>query len=381
MKSFISARFFAVLFFVTLFLALLSACGRAEPETIRVAAFYDQKTVKAGEVDTTEINQYLEEQEKTYRLSVEQFANLEDINLSEYDLFLTDHYFTPTQISGSFLDLTEELRTGNLQPLYKAYPEIFWTTVLTNGRIYNLHGSTYTNYATLLTPYQEELSAMLTSYFRIITPYIGIANSDMNMQAICLYESSYMNEIKSLVRDQFQQEDIVLPAVDIHSSYARPAFYPDAQTYIPQDAPHLEAVFTLLNDIAVNLELGAVCQSEITPFTSTDCLSAGTLLEKNWQTFQEQFSTYQEGLLPKFSFDPSSVLAQTKAIDLAIQNWQKTHDSSELDPASYESIKAWSAGWNTYIKDFTAMLYENGLQNVLDEVNRQVAAYIAEAVQ
>ena len=381
MKSFISARFFAVLFFVTLFLVLLSACGRAEPETIRVAAFYDQKTVKAGEVDTTEINQYLEEQEKTYRLSVEQFTDLEDINLSEYDLLLTDHFFTPKQISGSFLDLTEELHTGNLQLLYNAYPEIFWTTVLTNGHIYNLHGSTYANYPTLLTPYKEDLSAVLTSYFRIITPYIGIANSDMDMQAVCLYESSYMSEIKAFVKNQFEQNDAAIPVVDIHSAYARPALYLDAQTYIPQNAVHLEAVFSLFNDIANDLELGAICQSEITPFTSTDCLSAGPLLEKNWQTFQEQFSTYQEGLLPKFSFDPSSVLTQTKAIDLAIQTWQETRDSSELDPASYDSLEAWSSGWDAYLKDFTSILYDNGLQAVLDEVNRQVAAYIAEAVQ
>ena len=60
MKSFISARFFAVLFFVTLFLVLLSACGRAEPETIRVAVFYDQNSGKNGEMDVTEIYQYLE---------------------------------------------------------------------------------------------------------------------------------------------------------------------------------------------------------------------------------------------------------------------------------------------------------------------------------
>ena len=98
-------------------------------------------SIEAIRIETEQAcNQYLASIDKEYRLSFtliqpeyESFDRYHD-----YNIMLYMPYFSPDSfVEEHFLDLTQELQTGDLTILYNSRPEVYWASVQQEGKIYN----------------------------------------------------------------------------------------------------------------------------------------------------------------------------------------------------------------------------------------------------
>ena len=96
-------------------------------------------SIEAIRIETEQAcNQYLASIDKEYRLSFtliqpeyESFDRYHD-----YNIMLYMPYFSPDSfVEEHFLDLTQELQTGDLTILYNSRPDVYWASVLQEGKI------------------------------------------------------------------------------------------------------------------------------------------------------------------------------------------------------------------------------------------------------
>lgn len=269
----------------------------------------------------------------------------------------------------------------------------------------------------------------LQEHFQMVGPYIGISYEEPEKGVQCIFESNYCRDtLKSwqeLVAKQYVQcysyeeyeeyfgekgflesimgmtifsddgregEFACYPvqktsyAYPIHSERYLDPDYPYYQLLVPQSCMKQELVFQFLNDMASDRELAAQIHEipdavsypvfYLTPASGIkDAVGESSFLDEplkeNQQTQWQSYASLKEVPAQGFVFNEEPV--QT-TIDKLMQ--LSSFYLGEENP--FIELTSGAANWDhykQYIDDFVAELYDNGMQEVIDEANRQLAAY------
>lgn len=107
----------------------------------------------------------------------------------------------------------------------------------------------------------------------------------------------------------------------------------------------------------------------------------GTLEENKAETERRMAQYELSEIIPEFVFDPTPVAEQVTEIK-AILDALKERDSWTMEtifPEYWEySMEEWSVYWDECMESLIQDMYDAGMQDVIDEVNRQIQAYQAE---
>ncbi len=239
-----------VLFLVLVSVLVITACQKTIV-TLQVG-FVLGKTAREQEVvekqmeaDLLAANQSLEEAKESYRLAGEvvPYSECGQLNPEVYDILIwQDPEFSLVQAAEEYIDLKPELENGVLKSLYESMPSIYWESVKSNEKIYNIvrglsnkkagmvvtKGSLETmegvqsvslsewerQFADIYENNQQKPFLMygygsgaynepaimeycFQNEFRMITPYLGISLNRENAKVECVYESEYAEEMKN----------------------------------------------------------------------------------------------------------------------------------------------------------------------------------------
>ena len=263
------------------------------------------------------------------------------------------------------------------------------------------------------------------SAFRMITPYLGISLQEPEAGVICVYESDYAAWIKEWwvrqwengyvtedMTDYFKAEAgeetglVFMPDTRLQICYPFPVIseknghelYPflnttpiyaevkgleSGYTLIPKTAPHLETVYQVLNDLATDEELAGRVVSIFLPLCpqviwldsayesgyrwmgSTE--KAKELTKKAWE--MSYLAPYSD-----FVFDETPVKEQYEAVQKLFASFNQPDNpwGEKMMPSRYNSLEEWSSNWDANIAMLLEQMYDAGLQDIIDEANRQL---------
>ena len=261
------------------------------------------------------------------------------------------------------------------------------------------------------------------SVFRLITPYLGLSLQEPEAGVTCVYESDYAAWIKEWWVRQWEKgyvtDDLTeyykvsegeeagfafAPDIRVQICYPFPvisqygdALYPfssetpiyaevkgleQGYTLISKTAPHLETVYQVLNDLATDEELAAEVVSIFLPLCpqviwldaeyeygfhwmgSTE--KTKELTEKAWE--MSYLAPYSD-----FVFDETPVKEQYEAVQEVFASLEPPDSAwRETRPSSCASLEEWSANWDANIAMLLEQMYDAGLQDIIDEANRQL---------
>ena len=263
------------------------------------------------------------------------------------------------------------------------------------------------------------------SAFRMITPYLGLSLQEPEAGVICVYESDYAAWIKEWwvrqwengyvtedMTDYFKAEAgeetglVFMPDTRLQICYPFPVIseknghelYPflnttpiyaevkgleSGYTLIPKTAPHLETVYQVLNDLATDEELAGRVVSIFLPLCpqviwldsayesgyrwmgSTE--KAKELTKKAWE--MSYLAPYSD-----FVFDETPVKEQYEAVQKLFASFNQPDNpwGEKMMPSRYNSLEEWSSNWDANIAMLLEQMYDAGLQDIIDEANRQL---------
>ena len=253
--------------------------------------------------------------------------------------------------------------------------------------------------------------------FRMITPYLGISLHEENAKVECVYASEYAKEVKDWWIRQFEagygisletlgtqkvmmhvsSSEIVYPftksladgMVLLPFSEDMPIYAKEAgadQTYvlIPKTAPHLQELYQFLNELATHENLAQGIVDEYYLPLCPSMLWLGEQVEMfRWQGSMEATKAAVEQLFEQaytasysdFVFDETPVKEQYQAVEALFEGfntpggiaWEK-----ETDPYRCASLEEWSSNWDANVAMLLEQMYDAGLQDIIDEANRQL---------
>ena len=262
------------------------------------------------------------------------------------------------------------------------------------------------------------------SAFRMITPYLGLSLQEPEAGVICVYESDYAAWIKEWWVRQWEKgyvtDDLTEYFKASEGEEAGLAFMPDTRlqicypfpvisqygvesypfssatpiyaevkglesgyTLIPKTAPHLETVYQVLNDLATDEELAGRVVSITLPLCpqviwldsayesgfrwmgSTE--KTKELTEKAWE--MSYLAPYSD-----FVFDETPVKEQYEAVEKLFASFNRRDNpwGERMKPSRYNSLEEWSSNWDANIAMLLEQMYDAGLQDIIDEANRQL---------
>ena len=466
-------------------LLILTFVSCKEPETIRICAMCHISDEGSFAISTeyyenneANANEYLEEQNKGYRIQIDILRRDSDVwsselDLSQYDMVLGVEKMTPTELAENFVDLSEELNNGALQDVYNQAPEIYWKRMSVNGHIYSIN-----NYSPPYVPvivvntdkmkalnisiperaedftmedwmsYFEEVyekngnhpflggflcgrgydaailqTLLWSSNFRMITPYLGFEKNDPNMEVVYVFDTAYAQEMKNQWRGYYEKgygkcgylslyRDDPYLTIDLDQSCnpfvyeytmelgnytyhyisypiqksleitALPACTRWNSISVVKGSEHQDVVYEFLNDEATDRRLAEALNLSLSE--NTDIYIGGGYHnlfgtpEENQITKEKRYEYYEEGVLSEFVFDATPVAEQVGKIDNIIEDLWKGMNcwvQTEFSPENWSTLEAWSENWDYRISELKKQMYEAGLQDVIDEVNRQIRDY------
>lgn len=473
MKSYVKKITLMVLC-LTMILSL-TACQR-QVETIKVAMVLGPSGMSAKEfneekqqVQQEKINQFLEENEKFYRIEMDVIVTpTENVSeceeLEQYDILYGGLDFSQDEMKERFVDLLKELREGELQPLYNSMPENYWKTLTINGPIYNtvrlvppvvmtigvdeetvktlgvfmpedmegrplqewndFFAEIYAangNRPFMTSPFRLNYAGdfiggnVWPSHFQMIAPHLGISYEEPELGVQCIYESTYGKEMMDLWKEYFEKgylkisggfdptgKDIVTVTNGFNTqmtSNGQYATYPiEAQSYnafylssyeyyqmlVTKGSSHLEEVYEFMNDMAQDDAFAQLVNSDAeTGFFVLDLTPGAGLkstggmetfltepVEENRAYQRSIYETMEDCPVPGFVFDSQPVEQQLEAIDELYSAEQGTL----IDPFNSRRVDSWDIYEET-METVIDQLYEAGLQEVIDEANRQIEVY------
>ena len=254
---------------------------------------------------------------------------------------------------------------------------------------------------------------MFSNEFRMITPYLGIPLHEEDAKVECIYESEYATEVKDWWIRQYEAGygldssgaseqmlcmlpyDVIYPFARKNGEsawlipfnnevpmYAREAGANQSYVLIPKGAPHTEELYQLLNELALNEELAQGVLNEVAlPL----CPQILWLQEEQtrWQGSTEATKAAVEQLFEQaytapysdFVFDETPIKERYQAVEALFEGfntpggiaWEK-----ETDPYRCASLEEWSANWDANVAMLLEQMYDAGLQDIIDEANRQL---------
>lgn len=472
-------------------IALLMAWQSGKPTTLKIVS-----VARSGSYGNRaqlenyqqEINAYLEEKGKSYRVEFQLLIDSSP-NMEEYancDMLFGSMKWNLRELESYFTDLSSELTDGSLQPLYESMPKEYWKTLTANGCIYStvrflpvgrsgleideeqlkrlgievpsdLVGKPLKEWSDFLaavfvanqnkpfieSPYylniaDEEISSVpyvlgncWDAHFQMIAPFVGISYEEPEKGAQCIFESDYAKEMDRLWEEfaekgylqiyttqelqskfpaDWKQVDNQTPIMRVNYCYSTKPYMPYMdeiytvyplekeghyapnmlehyfhQVLIPKESVNKDVTYQFMNDMSTDIELAQVVKGDmyedgvnnlLTPTSTAQYQEpkANGPTEENIEKQKENYQSLLEPPLPGFAMDTEKVKKQMAAV----RRLYKIKDNMIIGIFSMTKESCFSYGWaghDEITDSFVQQMYDAGLQDIIDEANRQIEAY------